>query len=363
MVSYITYSKHFGMSFVIHMAMVTTKQPQSSSISEYTAITRSNIVGNTDIDFDLYLSNGADEHSNYILFCRGNEQFSEQRRDVLLKRNIDRLYISTEDTAKYLKYQERNLNNIVQDSTISSEEKSIVVYDVARNIIADLLSDPKSGQNTTRASEWINTTISHILNDEDTLTSLFHVLSKNYHVYTHSINVTVIGLLFGKYLSIKEHDLQCLGEGLLFHDIGKVVMPPNVINKSDHLTEDEFSAIKHHPKAGLDHLEHKGNIDGRSLKVIIQHHENYDGSGYPYNISGNNIHLFGRIARIIDVYDAMTSNRPYADAKRPFGALAEMKIKMSNCFDGELLKEFICFLGPKDERGNQRKSDKVYDVN
>ena len=80
-------------------------------------------------------------------------------------------------------------------------------------------------------------------------------------------------------------------------------------------------------KLGLDHLEHIRTIDGRCLKIVIQHHENYDGTGYPYNISGNDIHLFGRIARIVDVYDAMTSNRSYAAAKRPFAALAEMKRK------------------------------------
>ncbi len=346
------------------MVMMITKQPENSSISEYKAITRSALIENAEIDFDLYLSNGANGHANYILFCRGDEQFSQERRDVLLKRNIDKLFISTEDTEKYLKYQEKNLKNIVQDSKISSTEKSIIVYDVARNIIADLLNDPKSGQNTERASEWVNNTVSHILNDEDTLASLFHVLSNNYHVYTHSINVTVIGLLFGKYLSLKEHDLNCLGAGLLLHDIGKVIVPSNVINKSSRLTEDEFNAIKHHPKAGLDHLEYRGNIDSRSLKVVIQHHENYDGSGYPYNISGNKIHLFGRIARIIDVYDAMTSNRSYAAAQRPFATLAEMKGKMSNCFDGELLKEFISFLGPsKDQREKPRKDDKIYDVN
>jgi HD-GYP domain-containing protein (c-di-GMP phosphodiesterase class II) len=332
-------------------------QPENSSISEYTAITRTALIENTEIDFDLYLSSGTHGHSQYVLFCRGNEQFSQERREVLLKRNIDRLYISTEDNDKYLKYQEKNLKNIVQDRNISSREKSIVIYDVARNITADLLNDPKSGQNTERASEWVNNTVSHILNDEDTFTSLFYVLSNNYYVYTHSINVTVIGLLFGKYLSLKEHDLNCLGTGLLLHDIGKVIIHPDVINKSGRLTEEEFWAIKRHPKAGLDHLEHIGTIDGRCLKIVIQHHENYDGTGYPYNISGNDIHLFGRIARIIDVYDAMTSNRPYAAAKRPFAVLAEMKGKMSNCFDGELLKEFICFLGQKDTRGKPRKGD------
>ena len=332
-------------------------QPESSSISEYIAITRNALIGNTEIDFDLYLSSGTHGHSKYVLFCRGSEQFSQERREDLLNRNIDRLYISSNDTEKYLKYQEQNLKNIVQDSKISSREKSIVVYDVARNIIADLLNDPKSGQNTERASEWVNNTVCHILNDEDTLASLFYVLSNNYHVYTHFINVSVIGLLFGKYISLKEDDLNCLGTGLLLHDIGKVISNPNIINKSGRLTEEEFRAIKRHPKVGLDHLEHKGNIDGGSLKVIIQHHENYDGSGYPYNISGNDIHLFGRIARIVDVYDTMTSNRPYAAAKRPFAVLAEMKREMSNCFDGELLKEFICFLGPKDQRGEPRKDD------
>jgi len=346
------------------MAMVMTKQPQNSSISEYTEITRNTLVVNTEIDFDLYLSNGTNGHANYVLFCRGDEQFSQERGEDLFNRNIDKLYIASEDNAKYLKYQERNLNKIIQDSKISSKEKSIVVYDVARNIIADLLSDPKSGENATRASEWINNTVSHILNDEDTLTSLFYVLSNNYHVYTHSINVAVIGLLFGKYISLKEDDLNSLGVGLLLHDIGKVKIHPDIINKSGRLTEEEFRAIKRHSKAGLDHLEYRGNIDGRCLKVVIQHHENYDGSGYPYNISGNNIHLFGRIARIIDVYDAMTSNRSYAAAKRPFAVLAEMKQKMSNCFDEELLIEFIHFLGPsKDQRKKQRKSDKVYDVN
>ena len=341
-----------------------TKEPENSLITEYTAITRNTLIENTEIDFDLYLSNSTNGHANYVLFCRGNEKFSEERGQDLFNRNIDKLYISSEDTEKYLKYQERNLNKIVQDRKISSSEKSIVVYDVARNIIADLLNDPKSGQHTERASEWISNTVSHIFNDEENINSLFHVLSNNYHVYTHSINVAVIGLLFGKYLSLKEHDLQSLGAGLLFHDLGKVVVPRNVINKTGHLTEDEFSAIKNHPKAGLDHLEYKGNIDGRSLKVVIQHHENYDGSGYPYNIRGNNIHLFGRIARIVDVYDAMTSNRSYAEAKRPFAALAEMKQKMSNCFDVELLKEFIYFLGPaKDQRKKTRKSDKTYNVN
>ena len=98
-------------------------------------------------------------------------------------------------------------------------------------------------------------------------------------------------------------------------------------------------------------------MDSLCLKIVAQHHENHNGTGYPYGLGGSNIHLFGSIARIIDVYDAMTSNRSYAAAKSPFAALAEMKAKMPGCFNEELLKEFIYFLGAKDSRNKPRPND------
>ena len=169
--------------------------------------------------------------------------------------------------------------------------------------------------------------------------------------------MSVIGLLFGKHLSLSQHELDCLGTGMLLHDIGKVVVPPEIIKKTGRLTNEEFRKIKKHPKAGLKLLEHRSNVDGLSLKIVIQHHENHDGTGYPYGIGGSDIHLFGSISRIIDVFDAMTSNRPYAVAKRPFAALAKMKKEMSGCFNEELLKEFIYFLGAKDPRHKLRADD------
>jgi len=147
---------------------------------------------------------------------------------------------------------------------------------------------------------------------------------------------------------------------MLLHDIGKLAIPLNVVNKPGHLTGEEFTAMKKHPKAGLEILEHRSSVNVLSLKIVIQHHENYDGSGYPYGIKGEEIHLFARIARIIDVYDAMTSKRTYAEAMRPFAVLAEMKNKMPGCFDEKLLKEFIYFLGPKDPRRQRRPADTLY---
>jgi HD-GYP domain-containing protein (c-di-GMP phosphodiesterase class II) len=90
-------------------------------------------------------------------------------------------------------------------------------------------------------------------------------------------------------------------------------------------------------------------LNGESV-VILQHHENVDGSGYPYGLKKNEIHHYGKISRIIDVYNALTTKRLYADAVRPFAALADMKEKMLNCLDLSLFKEFIRFLGSHDSR-------------
>jgi HD-GYP domain-containing protein (c-di-GMP phosphodiesterase class II) len=132
--------------------------------------------------------------------------------------------------------------------------------------------------------------------------------------------------------------------------------------KRGRLTVNEFKEMKKHPKAGLDILAQRKSVDNLSLKIVIQHHENNDGTGYPYGIGGSEIHLLGHISRIIDVYDAMTTNRHYAFAEKPFAVLAEMKNKMSNCFDAELLREFICFLGPRNLRKKPGAKNTLYSV-
>ncbi len=326
-------------------------------MSEYTAITKNALVENTKLAFDLFLRNDVNGQARYILFCRADEQFSSKRQEELLSKNAQRLYISKKDTDKYLKYQEENLKNIVDDKNKSSLEKSGALYQVATNITEELLKDPRTGTHIVRASTWINNTVNHVLKNENTFSSLFEVTSHDYRTYTHSINMSVIGLLFGKYLSLNPHELDCLGTGMLLHDIGKVVVPTEIINKNGNLTKEEFSKIRKHPKAGMKLLEDRKSVDGLSLKIVLQHHENHDGTGYPYGIGGSDIHLFGSISRIIDVYDAMTSNRSYAVAKRPFAALAEMKAEMPGCFNEELLKEFVCFLGAKDPREKLRANE------
>jgi HD-GYP domain-containing protein (c-di-GMP phosphodiesterase class II) len=327
---------------------------EPSTVNKYIAISKDALVENTKIEFDVFLRNDQNGRSRYILFCRGNQAFSSERKGELLNRNTQRLYIAAKDTSKYIRYQENNLKQIVEDSSKTSLQKSGALYQVARNLAQDVLDDPYSGENIERASEWVGNTISHIFQNKNTFSSLFEVASHDYHTTTHSINTSVTGLLFGKYLSLAPHELECLGIGLLLHDIGKSKISQELLNKKQVFTDEDFLEIKKHPKAGLDILDLRDDVDGLSLKVVIQHHENNDGTGYPYGIGGSDIHLFGHIARIVDAYDAMTSDRPYAAAMKPFATLAEIGKENRICFNGELLKEFIYFLGLKDPRSKSR---------
>ncbi len=157
----------------------------------------------------------------------------------------------------------------------------------------------------------------------------------------------MFGLLFGKHLGLDPENLNSFGTGMLLHDVGKVDIPLEILNKPGKLTKEEFDIVKCHPEAGYKHLKNKDSMDEKTLIPVIRHHENFDGTGYPYGIGGNEIGFYGKIARIVDVYDAITSRRCYADKMNPFAALKEMREGMINCFDTELFQEFVNFIGPR----------------
>lgn len=317
----------------------------------YLAITKDMLVEDTEVGCDLYLRSYVNGHPRYILFCRGDEQFGSDRKGVLIERNIEKLYIPSNDYNKFFKYQEKNLPNILANNNLSTREKSHAVYHVAKCLTKEILKDICTTEvDLDRAKNWVKYTIGFILNDENAFSGLLSMTSHDYYTYTHSLNLSVFGLLFGKHLSLGTDNLNTFGTGMLLHDVGKIEVPLEILNKPGKLTKEEFEVMKRHPGAGYRLLKKKENIEEKSLKVVIQHHENFDGTGYPYGIGGDEIDLYGRLSRIIDVYDAITTRRCYADSMTPFAALKEMRESMINCFDMELFKEFVCFLGPLDSQ-------------
>ena len=326
-------------------------------MAEYLPVDLSSLKTDTKVGCDLYLLVKSGTDSRYILYCRGDAIFESSKREMLLGKNISRLFITKEDQQKYYEYLENNFQSIISDTKLSSDEKTKIVHGAATNIVKDLFNDPRSGS-IERTKTFAYNMVDYVLKDTSAAQSLLKIAVHEYYTYTHCVNVAAVGTLFAKDLGLKDKDLKGLCSGILLHDVGKTKISTDILNKKGKLTKEEFEEIKKHPELGAEVLDETGTEFKEERIITLQHHENYDGSGYPYGLAKNEIHPSGKIARIIDVYDALTTKRSYADAIRPFAALLEMRNNMLNCFDNELFKEFIQFLGPYDPRKKPRKTDK-----
>ncbi len=321
-----------------------------NTTDDYIPVSLDTIRVGTTVGCDLYLQNCIDGVSKYILYCSGTNVIKPDKIEELQKNKVDRLFIRKEDQKEYLKYVESRLKHIIKNDKIQNKEKVRVVYDVAKNIMMDVFEDPRSGKQVERSKEWVSNAIDFILTNKAFLPNVISIISYDYYTYTHSVNVAVLGLLFSKYLEIHYEEMHALGTGLLLHDIGKTQIECEIINKKEKLNNEEYARIKMHVELGANILMEIGGIDSISFFPVMQHHEKYNGKGYPKGLKDDDIHTYGKIAAIIDVYDALTTKRSYADARKPFSALKIMKEEMGGSFDERFFREFILFLGSQGEK-------------
>lgn len=157
-------------------------------------------------------------------------------------------------------------------------------------------------------------TISELFLSRNTIIELFDMLNNTRamsdSVYAHCINVSLTSRMIGRWLRLDPHDLDVLTLAGLLHDIGKVKIPEEILNKPGNLTPEEFAVIKTHPQLGYKMLKSQ-NLDSRIKNAALMHHERSDGSGYPHGINEELTDEFAMIVAIADVYDAMTASRSY----------------------------------------------------
>jgi HD-GYP domain-containing protein (c-di-GMP phosphodiesterase class II) len=323
---------------------------------DYLPISPNSLRTNTTVGCDIFLLAKSTAEVRFVLYCRGDAVFDETKKNMLVAQKIKSLFIKKEEQPAFFEYLENNFQQIVSDTSIPTDERTKIVHSAATNMVKDLFNDPKSGS-VARAKAFAHNMVDYVIKDSKAAESLLRIAVHQYYTYTHSVNVAAVGTLFGQNLGLGVKDLKGLCAGILVHDVGKTKISTDIINKRGKLTKEEFDIIKKHPELGVEVLEETGVEFKEELIVTLQHHESDDGSGYPYGLKKDEIHPCGKVARVIDVYDALTAKRSYADAIRPFAALKEMKDNMLHCFDTELFKEFIRFLGPYDPRKKQREGD------
>jgi len=196
-----------------------------------------------------------------------------------------------------------------------------------------------------KARTLVNHLADNIVTNPTAMIWLTQLKKKDEYTANHSLNVCILALFFGRSIGMPMDQLKELGIGALLHDIGKLKVPLEVLNKPDRLTNDEYRIMRQHTVFGYDLLRDKKEISHDALQVIQNHHERLDGKGYPHKLVDHQINHYTKLVSIVDVYDAITSKRAYHDAMNPHDALNIIFKSDKGSFDQGLLEQFIKYLG------------------
>lgn len=304
---------------------------------------------NSELPYDLYVnSSSIKERQKFVRIFPMGEFLSEN--DLLeFKEKYLQLYVAEDQRDFYMK-------SLVQSEDVSDEEAMSFIKDSAIEYLHNIF-DPKKEFSTELLYETINGSKDAVENmidvldeyDIDGLRGLIGNLSgHDFYTYDHSINVSMYCITILKVLKKDATRTELLHAGLggLLHDLGKISIPTVILNKPNGLTEEEYHVIQTHPDLGIDLLLNNESVEIEDLdiktiaRVIHEHHEAWDGSGYPRGISEKDIHLLARICAIADFFDAITTKRSYSEVVTVSEALAIMEKTAGKKIDPKLFKLF-----------------------
>lgn len=192
-----------------------------------------------------------------------------------------------------------------------------------------------------RVSQVVDDILDDLLRNRDAVYSLTDIRALHDYTFGHSVSVAILAVLTGITLGYNELRLKRLGVGALLHDVGKAALPETVLYAPRKLTDEEFALVKQHPKIGFDVLRKADGIQPTSAIIALEHHERLDGSGYPQSLRGDKMHEFSRLVAVCDVFDAMTSDRPYRPRMFPSAALEHLRAEAGRLYDPAMVEAFV----------------------
>jgi HD-GYP domain-containing protein (c-di-GMP phosphodiesterase class II) len=237
------------------------------------------------------------------------------------------------------------LRETIFDKTLPPLTKAKQVHQYSGEMIKNLLDNP-TAENISATKRAVVDVVDLILDDMETSHHLMMITDHDYYTYTHSVHVGVLSVCLARnvFRRSNAHNLHELGAGFFLHDLGKVRINQEIINKPGKLTDEEMHEMKKHPNLGFKILQETKQMTEESKIIVLQHHERFDGTGYPKGIRGNELHVYGKLCAIADVYDALTTDRPYRKKMQPFEGLQIMKEQMLHHFQNDLFEQFVLMI-------------------
>ena len=293
-------------------------------------------------EFDLYVK----RESGFALYRRGDVPLTAADLASLDGKIDKTFYVLRSERDKFMLYMEESVMSEMIDDSVPLEKRADALYSLSAAVITELLADPASKRSVQRCRRLVDGVAKFAANAPAALRSLFTQDRMEPYLVTHSIDACVFGIGIGRRLGVDNpDDIRDLGLGCLLHDIGKRAIPESILSKPGNLSPQEWMVMKKHPELGLRMCEKAGGVPALTGVTIIQHHEMVDGSGYPKGLAGDDIHLFGRIIGGADIFDALTSDRPYARGRDSFPALKLIKSEFRDKLDPAVFTELVRMLG------------------
>ncbi len=283
----------------------------------------------------------------FVFFAKKGLVFDFNLQERLRENHTDLLYIRENEEIAYHQYLKKGLLTLVRDPSVASNKKAEAVLCACRQTMRRVFQDPRA-HFINQACEIIVPTVDLIFGDDQATRHLVKLTSYDHDTAVHSTNVGIFSLalssiFFGSDFGIERHRL---GTGFFFHDLGKCLIPIEILNKPGPLSADERKVVNCHVMDGYRMFESQGLMTEEARTIILQHHERDDGTGYPSQKNAAEIHPYARICRLADIYEALTSDRPYHQRRTTFEALKFMKETVVTDLDEDLFGRFVkMFLG------------------
>lgn len=312
---------------------VSTLSPKS----EYIPISIATLIPEQTVGVRLFTRNDGDGRAH--LYKSEQVVFRESDRQRLQENGTRYLFIRKDDHYRYQEYLRDNIDTLITDESRPINDRIGAISEIVRDVLASAFHRGKTDVIVANSVNVAENCVSLLSRDDVVVSDLIGVLHHDYHTFTHCTNVSFFCVLLAKAMGITDtKELNEIAVGGMIHDIGKLEISDRILTKPGRLNDIEFDAIKEHPRAGFLKLNDRVDISHRQLMMTYQHHERLDGKGYPVGCEGDEIHHWAKICTIVDVYEAMTANRPYRPPIRKEQVREIMLRDVNQAFDAELLE-------------------------
>lgn len=298
--------------------------------SNFFKVRVNSLVPNKPLTFDLHVKIGPQN----ILYLRAGDRLEKSKIDSLSNKDSGGHFLVKESDRK-------NYKSYVHDQMISEDlnvsQKANLLRESSMALMEELFEHPDVSVALDNSRPLVKEFIEFMDKEPTAMSHLISLSGHDFYTYNHSLDVAIYSLGLADVYGFNKIELEEMGLGALFHDIGKRQVSLDILTKKGPLDDAEWAQMQKHPQFGLVILEDQ-KVSDAIRAACFEHHESWAGNGYPQQIAAEEIHPFARIVAIADTYDAMTTQRSYNVPLKPLDAVTMMKEKLAGRYDPELLK-------------------------